>query len=218
METGEKKVAGWFVKIDGRDTPIDGIDWRETLRVVSRDDPSRDSRMHGAFKLGFDIIRWLFAQLGALRVNNTVLSLGMSRRLDDVLLVVWQVYSWSPNLFELELSVRVAQVEALMFHVKHDCIDASATLEDWFGGIVLSFAANPSSQSWLKMGKTKQDADRNEAFRTRVILPLLRAVSRCLPGRGHTMGCQWLVELASSGYGGDAWKEKYSGLTFIDAE
>ncbi len=142
----------------------------------------------------------------------------MSRRLDDVLSVAWQIFSWSPQLFELELSVRVAQVEALMFHVQRDKDSAPGTLEDWGGsGMVFSFA-NPSSQSWLKMGKTRQDADRNEALRTLVILPLLRAVGRYLPGHVLTFGGQWLLELASSGYGGDAWKNRYSGLAFIDAD
>lgn len=218
METKEKTVAKWFREVDGRSiTPIDGIDWRETLKEVPRDDPSRDSRMHSALQLGFDIMRWLFAQLGALRVDNTVLNNGMSSRLDDVLSVAWQIYSWSPALFELELSVRVAQVEALVFHMWHDHKDTSATLEDWGGGLVNSFASS-FSRSWLKMGKTKQDADRNEALRTMVIMPLLRAVNRYFPGHGYTTGCQWLMELASSGYGGDAWKKKCSGLTFIDVD
>ncbi len=217
METKEKTVAKWFREVEGHDIPIDGIDWKETLRVVSRDDASFHSRMHAAFQLGYDIVRWLFSQLGALRVNNTVLSIGMSRRLDDVLSVAWQIFSWSPQLFELELSVRVAQVEALMFHVQRDKDSAPGTLEDWCGGIVFGFA-NSSLQSWLKMGKTKQDADRNETLRTRVILPLLRAVDRYLPGHGLTFGGQWLLEFASSGYGGDAWKKKNSRLRFIDAE
>ncbi len=217
METKEKKMAEGFCEVEGRGIPIDGIDWKETLRVVSRDDASFHSRMHAALKLGYDIVRWLFSQLGALCVNNTMLSIGMSRRLDDVLSVAWQIFSWSPQLFELELSVRVAQVEALVFHVQRDKDDAPATLRDWLNGIVISFA-NPSSQSWLKMGKTRQDADRNEALRTQVILPLLRAVDRYFPGHVLTFGGQWLLELASSGYGGDAWKKRYSGLAFIDAE
>lgn len=217
METKEKTVAIWFVKVDGRDTPIDGIDWKETLKEVLRDDPSRDSRMHGAFKLGFDITRWLFVQLGALRVDNTALSEGMSRRVDEVLRVAWGIYSWSPNLFELELSVRVAQAEALLFHLKYDDGKTPSSLYDWKSELVTSFA-RPCSLSWLRMGKKEWDGERNEALRTLVILPLLRAVSRFFLGHGHDTGCQWLIELASSGYGGDAWKNKYSGLTFIDAE
>lgn len=183
----------------------------------------------------FTLINWMCRRFQELQVNEEVIYIGDFEIIQDILNFLHNNDSWSKRNFEFELLIRKAQVEALGQAVRDlEKMDRNTfSGQEVFGSdyeqarervckIFESFVNNligdveEGSGSWVRIGRSEDDMDRDNKIRESIIEKLLTIVRAVSASHTEELVLQNLLrDFGSGGYGGKEWVEKRFCLQFI---